>query len=161
MIEEWKCILGFEQYSVSTYGNIRNNATNKVLKPRIRKDGYLQVSVKPDGQKSNKTFRIHREVANAFIDNTDNLPHVNHIDGNKQNNKVPNLEWSSISDNMKHAYDNNLRKRTRGSASNLAVLSDQDTLEIRASTLTNAQLASKYGVHNSTISRIRNNKTWN
>lgn len=161
MIEIFKDIPNFEMYSVSIYGNIRNNKTGQILKPRIRKDGYLQVSVKPNGQKSNKTFRIHREVAEAFIANPDNLPQVNHKDGNKHNNNVNNLEWSSVSYNMKHAYNNNLRQRTRGAKSNLAKLNAVEVFEIMSSTETNQTLANRYGVHNSTISRIRNNKTWN
>ena len=121
MKEEWKIIKDFENYSVSNFGNIKNNITGKVLKLRINKTGHLTVNVKPNGRyEKSKTFKLHREIAIAFIPNPNNLPIINHKDGNKLNNDINNLEWSSVSYNMKHAYDNNLRQRTRGAKSNLA-----------------------------------------
>ena len=92
-----------DTYSISDNGEFRNDTSNKTLKPEIHHKGYLRISahgVKP-------RF-IHRLVAIHFIPNPDNLPQVNHIDGNKLNNKLNNLEWCTDSDNKKHAYKTGL-----------------------------------------------------
>ena len=116
--EIWKDILGYEgYYQVSNYGrvkSIKRNTKNqfkyfeRIKEPYIGNNGYLCVVLYKDNK--SKHFSIHRLVANAFVDNPNNLPQVNHIDCNKKNNKVNNLEWVTASDNMKHAIKNNLIK---------------------------------------------------
>ena len=104
-MEKWKNIKEASNYEVSNTGLVRNKTTNKILKGRLSKSGYLQVSIKIDetGKFSNRY--IHRLVAEAFIPNPDNLPQVNHKDGNRANNNVDNLEWVTCSQNTKHSYD--------------------------------------------------------
>ena len=68
-------------------------------------DGYIQVRLWDRNLGKMKYWRVHRLVATTFIPNPDNLPEVNHKDGNKQNNNVENLEWCTHSENIKHAYD--------------------------------------------------------
>ena len=106
--EEWRDIEGtFGQYQVSNTGKIRSVLLLKsgyrynILKSQRDKKGYERVSVTVKRQK--KTFKIHREVAKAFLDNPCKLPQVNHIDGNKSNNNVLNLEWVTNSYNAIHA----------------------------------------------------------
>ena len=102
--EQWKVIEEFPNYEVSNYAEVRRvwKKHTKLKKTRLNKFGYEIVHLSRNGE--NKHRSIHRLVAMAFIDNPDNLPEVNHIDSNKQNNRIDNLEWVTRSENMKHAY---------------------------------------------------------
>ncbi len=112
---KWKDIVGYEnEYQINQFGEIRtlkNSPKLKkydVLKPQISKrNGYVYQMLYKNGKE--KLLRVHRLVAMAFLPNPNNLPQVNHKDGNKQNNSVDNLEWCEQSDNMKHAYKNGLQ----------------------------------------------------
>lgn len=119
--EIWKNIEGYENYyQVSNYGKVKSlkriiiRGDNKpypqkeqLLKPGKTKKGYLQVALTKEFK--TKPCRVHRLVAQAFIPNQNNLPQVNHIDGNKENNNVSNLEWVSNYDNMQHSIKTGLR----------------------------------------------------
>ena len=115
----WKDIVGYEGlYQVSDVGNVRslkynNTSKTKYMKIYTEKTGYQRVCLSKDGKKTNK--RIHRLVAEAFLDNPNCYEVVNHKNGDKTNNKVSNLEWCSRSHNQQHAYDNNLIKKKFGS----------------------------------------------
>jgi len=88
--EIWKNIAGFDgKYQVSTWGRVRS--VNGILKPYVNHKGYLKIGLMRNGMCHKR--RVHRLVAQAFIPNHLGLPEVNHIDGNKQNNSVTNLEW--------------------------------------------------------------------
>ena len=107
MKEIWKDVKDYVgYYQVSNLGRIkslpRNGTINteKILKPNIIKNGYCQVCLQKDGKR--KYEKVHRLVAETFIPNTNNLPQVNHKDGNKQNNNANNLEWCSVSYNQLH-----------------------------------------------------------
>lgn len=106
-----KEVVGYENYIIYDNGDLYNKITGKMLKGSIRLNGYKQYRLSKNGEKQN--FYAHRLVAEAFIPNPENLPIVNHIDGNKLNNNVTNLEWTSYSDNSKHAYENNLIAKRR------------------------------------------------
>lgn len=106
---EWKLIEGFDGiYSVSNYGEVRNNRTGKLMKPRKNEKGYLRIGLTTNGKQ--KCMRVHRLVAQAFIPNPENKPEVNHIDFNKENNCVNNLEWVTCKENSDHSFWN--RKRS-------------------------------------------------
>ena len=106
-MEEWKDIKGYEhKYQISNYGNVKSldyhrTGESKLLSPVLKKTGYYQVNLYLNGQYCSK--RIHKLVAEAFLENPDNLPVVNHIDGDKTNNHVSNLEWCTISHNTWYA----------------------------------------------------------
>lgn len=109
--EIWKSINDFEElYQVSNKGRIRN-ASKKILKTALNHNGYVTVYLSKHSKKYVK--RVHRLVAEAFIANPDNKVQVNHIDGNKQNNNILNLEWCDASENIRHAYKNNLFEKQR------------------------------------------------
>lgn len=97
----------FPDYDIYNDGKVYSHKTNKFLKPFSNTDGYMSVNL-IDVNGKNKNFKIHRLVAILFIPNPNNLPEVNHLDGNKENNNMCNLEWVTHSDNIKHAWDNRL-----------------------------------------------------
>ena len=92
-------------------------------------NGYMVVYLKRDTKR--KTKCVHRLVAEVFIDNPNNLPEVNHIDGNKQNNHVDNLEWCTTSENIKHAYRIGLNYPRKGVENINAKLTEDDVRYIR------------------------------
>lgn len=96
-IEEWKDIPDLENYDASSEGRIRNKARNKILEGSI-KEGYVYVVL-------NKTYLLHRLIAQTFVENPENKPFVNHKDRNRSNNKITNLEWVTQEENCKHAKD--------------------------------------------------------
>lgn len=101
--EEWKPIDGFEGlYAVSSKGKVMNLKSGRILKHCSTPQGYAKVAL-CNGNGKIKQITVHRLVAEAFIENPDNLPEVNHIDENKTNNDVTNLEWVTASQNIKHS----------------------------------------------------------
>lgn len=105
-MEEWKDIFGFEEYQISNFGNIFSKRNNRVL---IHKTNgvYKNIALYKNG-KSHYRY-IHRLVCDAFCDNPDNKPMVNHKDGNKLNNHFSNLEWVTKGENQAHAFRTGLR----------------------------------------------------
>ena len=107
MNEIWKPIDGTNgQYEVSNTGKVRNAKKKNELKFQRDNKGYLRLRVTVN--RVRKSYKIHREVAKAFIPNPENKPQVNHIDGDKSNNAVSNLEWVTNIENARHALENGL-----------------------------------------------------
>lgn len=127
MTECWLSCFGLPGYEVSNLGRVRSidrtvqrsDTGTKVKfkgiiqKCQVDKYGYVRVRLSVNNVKS--SHRVHRLVAKAFIPNPDNLPQVNHIDGNKQNNATSNLEWINNSDNQIHALSTGLKVPKKGS----------------------------------------------
>ena len=119
-MESWKDITNYEgYYQISNNGKIKSirrvilggrhgkrTVNERILKNVITQCGYLKVTLRKNN--IDKTFVVHRLVAEAFIPNAENKPQVNHIDGNKTNNILNNLEWNDRFENMKHAFKNGL-----------------------------------------------------
>lgn len=104
MQEVWKDIKGYEGlYQISNTGKVKGLKRNKVLKPILQRSGYYYVDLQ------RKRRLVHRLVAEAFIDNPDNLPEVNHKDEDKVNNSVENLEWCDSKYNANYGTRNKRR----------------------------------------------------
>ena len=111
----WKDIKGWESYyEVNEYGEVRNKLNQKLIIGDCNNIGYQRVTLfnKKNHIKKQRFFR-HRLVAIHFIENPNNLPEVNHIDGNKKNNHISNLEWTSRKGNEEHAWANGLKGKKR------------------------------------------------
>lgn len=103
MVEIWKDVINYENlYQISNYGNVKNKKSNKILKSCKNKTGYLEIYLSKNNIQ--KTIKIHRLVALHFIENFNNLKFVNHIDNDKLNNNVNNLEWVSSRENSCHKF---------------------------------------------------------
>ena len=110
MEEIWKCIAGYENlYQVSNLGNVKSLVRKHSVKEKFLKiltKEYHTVSLSVNNK--NTTYRVHRLVAHAFLPNPENKPIVNHLDGNKHNNNVNNLEWCTHQENCIHAVKTGL-----------------------------------------------------
>lgn len=164
MMELWKKITRVPgNYEVSSYGRIRNANTGKILKLNDA-SGYLGVTV--NYERKSYRLRTHRCVAEEFV--TGNFPGavVNHKDGIKHNNNIQNLEWTTSSENIQHAYDIGLRDAKFGIENLNSKLSAGDVEEIRKNYKSRDRqfgcraLAKFYKVHHSVISDIINNKRY-
>ena len=163
-MEEWKDIKGFEgAYQISNQGRVRSlprqgTRTTESRSISYTHDGYAKVRLIFCGK--DKTARIHRLVAEAFIPNPNGKETVNHKDGNKKNNAVENLEWADRSEQMLHAYKKGLKKPMGGSNNPIAKLTPEQVEAIRAEYVPHSKehgtvaLGKKYGVNNSTIGNI-------
>ncbi len=107
-----------ERFLISNDGEIMNRNTNRIIKQYTTPKGYRTVVTTLGHDEDKLNIRVHRAVAETFIPNPSGLPMVNHIDGNKQNNTVENLEWCTSKENVQHAittglfnpYDNHRTK---------------------------------------------------
>lgn len=178
--EEWRDIEDYKGlYQVSSEGRVRGLdryvhncragykkwfAKGKVLKLSKDKDGYNIIALskgdKKEGRK--KTKKVHRLVAITFIENKRNLPVTNHINSVRNDNRVSNLEWTTYSDNQRHAYRQG-HKNTSGENQPRSILKNKDVCEIVhmvALGVLQKDIAKKYGVHFGIISSIVTGKAW-
>ena len=113
MTEIWKDVVGYEGlYQVSSLGRVKSlprfGTVGGIMCGFVRPDGYRHITLHKNNNA--KSYLVHRIVATSFIENHNNLPEVNHINGNKLDNCVENLEWCSRKDNLYHAFSHSLRK---------------------------------------------------
>ena len=131
----WKTLIyngkTYDNFEVSTDGQLRNVKTGTVYKQAVGGKKYLQVVVSLGSRNKKKAFKIHKAVAETFIPNPENKPVVNHKNGNKNKNDVSNLEWVTSSENTQHAYQNGLIVPRYGTDNHIAKLTKNDVLYIR------------------------------
>lgn len=163
-------IPNYYPYAISKQGEIINLKTNYILRPEVLKKGYLRVKLCFG---INKRFLVHRLVAMTYIPNPNNLPQINHKDGNKQNNSVTNLEWCNNDYNRDHAIKNglwdNIGKKVLENCEDpgkksAAKLCKEEVLQIinkLNSGFSTRELADEYNLHISTIRNIKTGKSWN
>ena len=166
MEEVWKDIAGYEgAYQISNLGRVKSlprqgtrSTKEKIRAISLTHDGYERIRLIFKGK--DETKRVHRLVAEAFIPNPEKKETVNHIDGNKLNNSVSNLEWTDRHEQMHHAYKNNLKKPMGGSSNGNAKLTQEQVEAIRKEYIPYSKehgtvaLGKKYGVNNSTIGNV-------
>jgi DNA-directed RNA polymerase specialized sigma24 family protein len=169
-MEEWKEISSYDgYYIVSNLGRVMStnktvNAWNglklrkgKVLKQGLKRNGYLCVSLSTKNIK--KTFLVHRLVASAFLENPENKADVNHKDGNKLNNVLSNLEWSTKFENHSHAKVNGLKaKGEKNAASKLTDKQRIEVLDLLNDKISYSKIAKMFNVTKQAIYWINKNK---
>ena len=180
MDETWKDIIGYEtSYEVSTYGNIRSKNRHiakhwskhrefqlipyrsRVIKQRIGLGNYYIVKLSVGGNR--KVHYVHRLVALVFIDNSLNKCQVNHIDGNKHNNRADNLEWVTDKENKKHCRDNNLQRIAKGTDFKSTKLTDEKVIQILTMSkrgFSTRKIAMEFNVCQQTINKIVLRRLW-
>lgn len=168
MIEEWRNIPGYNGYYVaSSLGRIKRLKTivkhssgngysvrsERIIKPMLSQ-GYLVLYLCVGGNK--RRWRVHKLIANAFLDNPKGLPIINHRDGNKINNIVSNLEWISHQDNTRHAHMMGLKKNSYGKMIDKSKL--MTLINLNEMGYSQCSLAKIFDMSQSTISRAINLK---
>ncbi len=135
---------------------------------RISKTGYFVYCGSLGSRKKRKCFRLHRCIAEVFIPMVEGKDYINHIDGNKLNNSIGNLEWCTNKENVQHAWDNELfdRASVSGTNSRFSKLSQEDIDFIKRNYIPYDKdfgtrgLAKKFNVNHSIISELLNKKTY-
>jgi hypothetical protein len=167
MEEIFKSIEEYEGlYEISNLGRVKSLAKNGkkeiIMKPKIDKDGYLQISLRKPRTKR-KYYRIHRLVALTFIDNINQLPQVNHIDCNPSNNNVENLEWCTIQYNNKYRFTIGKASHV-GEKSPLSTITNEIACNIyytsQTTNLTELQISKLYNTTRSIVNKIRLGYRW-
>lgn len=159
--EIWADIKGYEgHYQISNYGRAKSfkNGRKIILRPLWTNGGYLNFSICLNGK--HKNFSPHVLVAKAFIPNPENKPEVNHIDGDKFNCYVGNLEWSTRSENNKHAFKTGLNRQLKGENNLKSKLTNENARYCRENYISHDKefgakaLAKKFGVSEGCINSI-------
>lgn len=156
------------RFEISNYGRLKNSITQYIYKPSILSSGYYSVRTTLGDREHKIHIIIHKAVAYTFLDNPNNLPEVNHKDGNKGNNRVDNLEWNTSHDNQQHKYDTGLINKDliSGENNHSSKLKSKDVEYIREHYIKGSKefgaraMAKRFSVSHVTILSILNNKTW-
>lgn len=160
IVEEWRDVLGYPNYEVSSLARVRRKGSDKCLSYGLNRKGYLDVHL-PGAHRL-----VHCLVAEAFICPRPKGLFVNHIDGDKTNNKPENLEWVTSSENMKHALRIGLAKvpvaNNIGEKHPMVKLTKDQVNEIKSlrGQVSQTILAKQYGITQATVSKIQLGQRW-
>lgn len=174
MQEIWKKLVypnipdGLNRFEISTYGRLRNKITHNIYKLDILSSGYCSVRTTLGSRNNKIHILIHKAVAYTFLSNKDDLPEVNHKDGNKTNNYIENLEWCTSHENQQHKYDAGLfnKKLISGENNHCAKLTEDDVRYIRQNYIKGSRqfgtraMARKFSVSCPTILSVIRYETW-
>lgn len=161
MMEVWKKVQEATDYSVSCIGRVRNDETGHILKPAQDRYGYLRCILMSNSKRLSRL--IHRLVAIQFIKNPKKKLQVNHIDGNKKNNNIENLEWVTGSENIRHSYKIGTHVGRPGIKHHNVKLTEIQVLEIIKLVEKNVPrktIAKKYNIHKNHIYRLVCGSRW-
>jgi len=150
-----------KNYLVDEDGNIYNAKTGHKKSLYINRDGYQVLDIYENNKATRYT--VHRIVAIAFIPNPENKPCVNHIDGDKTNNKVTNLEWATYSENNKHAFEAGLSTPKRGELNGRADMTDATAnrvCKMIEEGYRNKEISETLNISRSVVKQVRSGKTW-
>lgn len=166
MIEEWKEVVGWPEYAVSSCGQVKRLKRNgrgvpgKIL-AQFLVCGYPSVNLTGSGKRA--SVRIHRLVAEAFLPRPEGATEVNHIDATRDNNHIENLEWVTSSGNRLHAYRYGALS-AKGSSNGHSKLTESDVIEIRRhgniTSEMSRRIAPKFNVSPATIRDVAARRTW-
>jgi hypothetical protein len=157
MQEVWQPVPGYEGlYEVSDQGRVKG--LKGFVKPKIGRNGYARTELWNKGERRRPS--IHRLVAQTFIPNPESKPQVNHLDGNKLNNAVANLEWCTAQENALHAVALLGRHGERATAAKLGEREATAILVMLEKGVPGKWLADLFGVTNAQISHLRLNRQW-
>lgn len=161
-MEEWRVAPGWPNYAVSSHGRIkrlttRNSGVAGAILASFLVCGYPSVNLSAPGTR--KSVRIHRLVAEAFIEQPEGATEVNHIDASRDNNHVANLEWVTASGNRLHAYHYG-KLRATGESNGYSKLTENAVAAIRGEGA-EKMLAKQFGVSARTVRDVRARRTWN
>ena len=145
-----------------SYKNKKGTDGMRIMKPALDANGYLRTMVKMNGRY--KTIKVHRIVAEAFIQNYFEKPQVNHIDNNRANNKASNLEWVTFKENIAHMMNQGRQTFNNGEKNGKSILTEDIVRKIRMEykpyVVMMKDLAQKYGVKTCTIKDILTGRSW-
>lgn len=156
-------IPNYENYEIDELGQIwslpkKTRKGTRLIKPLLHPvTGYMYLDLSSNGKI--KKFLVHRLVAITLINNPNNKPQVNHINGNKTDNRPQNLEWVTASENQKHSIKIGLRT-TKGVKNSQCKLSENDVIYIRNSKERGYVLAKRFNISQPTICDIQKNRSW-
>lgn len=151
----------FNKYILYEDGTIFSEYVGRKLTLHPNGRGYMSTVLRFNGGCVN--IRVHRLVAENFVENPNGFKEVNHIDGDKRNNHSSNLEWCTRTRNIQHAYDNELRKRPVGENNPRNIISENKVREICIDLLQGGRtvdIARKHGVKRHNVDAIRKKRNW-
>ena len=157
---EWKPVKDYEGYEISSCGDVRNVKTGRILK-HGRNRGYASVNLYT-GERKYKTKKVHRLIAEAFIDNAEGLPVINHKNGDKLDNRIENLEWCTQAHNIQHMIDEGIHPG-KGATHWAAKLNEEIVLQmrkLRAAGRSVNEIARQFGVRHNTASQAISGASW-